>query len=391
MQKKTILMVHNFYQIGGGEHTVFENEVSLLRNHGHKVIVYTRSNNELKKSKLKLLLLPLSMIWSFKTYREVKRIIIDENIDIVHCQNTFLLISPSVYYAARRLKIPVIQTIHNFRFLCPAGVFYRNGDICEECNNNNSFKEAIKNKCYKNSILYTFLVSFMLKFHRLIGTYNKISYIFLTTFNRDKFNTLINTNLNNVYIKPNFVNLAKGDVLKGNKELKFIFAGRLEKNKGIIFLLDVWKELSNDFQLHIYGDGTQKDKVEKAVECNNNIHYFGFKSQKEIFEDLASSNGLLFPSNLYEGYPMIIAECFSIGVPVISTNIGNQKIIIESSNGGTLFEYGDNESFKKALESAIVNYKFFSENAKKYYHEYLGAEYNYKELVNIYEKAKHID
>ena len=114
-------MIHNFYQIGGGEHTVFENEVKMLRENGHEVLTYTRSNDELKSSKLKLLLSPLSTIWSFKSYVEVKKLIKQNQIDVVHCHNTFPLISPSVYYAARSLKVPVIQTIHNFRFLCPNG------------------------------------------------------------------------------------------------------------------------------------------------------------------------------------------------------------------------------------------------------------------------------
>ena len=124
MKKKKILMVHNFYQIGGGEHTVFRNEVELLRENGHEVVEYTRSNDELKTSKLKLFLMPFTTTWSWKTYWEVQAIIKKEKIDIVHCHNTFPLISPSVYYAACNLKIPVVQTIHNFRLLCPNGALF---------------------------------------------------------------------------------------------------------------------------------------------------------------------------------------------------------------------------------------------------------------------------
>ncbi len=124
-----ILMVHNFYQIGGGEHTVFANEVSLLRDHGNEVTEYTRTNDELKASRIKLLLMPFTTVWSFKTYREVRRIIREKDIEIVHCHNTFPLISPSVYYAARSLGVPVVQTVHNFRFLCPNGLFFCNGKI----------------------------------------------------------------------------------------------------------------------------------------------------------------------------------------------------------------------------------------------------------------------
>ena len=150
MSKKKVLMVHNFYQIGGGEHTVYKNEVNMLRENGHEVVEYTRSNDELKQSKLKFLLLPFTTIWSIKTYREVKKIIKEQNIEIVHCHNTFPLISPSVYYAARKKKVPVVQTIHNFRFLCPGAIFYRDGRICEECREKQNFKSALKHKCYRN-------------------------------------------------------------------------------------------------------------------------------------------------------------------------------------------------------------------------------------------------
>lgn len=116
-KKKKILMVHNFYQIGGGEHTVFKNEVELLRDNGHEVIEYTRSNDELKSDKWKLLFLPFTTVWSLRTYIEIRKLIKNEQIDVVHCHNTFPLISPSVYYAARSMKVPVVQTIHNFRLL----------------------------------------------------------------------------------------------------------------------------------------------------------------------------------------------------------------------------------------------------------------------------------
>lgn len=144
-KKKKILMVHNFYQIGGGEHTVFKNEVELLRDNGHEVIEYTRSNDELKSDKWKLLFLPFTTVWSLRTYIEIRKLIKNEQIDVVHCHNTFPLISPSVYYAARSMKVPVVQTIHNFRLLCPNGSFYCKGKVCEKCRENGNFKEAIKN------------------------------------------------------------------------------------------------------------------------------------------------------------------------------------------------------------------------------------------------------
>ena len=387
--KKNILMVHNFYQIGGGEHTVFYNEVELLKKHGHKVISYTRDNNELNQSIIKKALLPFTTIWSFKTYIEIRKIIKKESINVVHCHNTFPLISPSVYYAARSMNIPVIQTIHNFRFICPGGILYRNSKNCEKCLINNNFKNAVKNKCYRNSKLQTLVITNMLKIHRKLNTFEKINYIFLTEFNKSKFVKLININGENIFIKPNFVE-KKFNLVRSNKlNNTFIFMGRLDENKGIKFLIDVWKDIK-DYELHIYGDGTFKDDVIKASHECKNIKYYGFKDQKIIFNDLIKSKGLVMPSECYEGFPMTIAESYSLGIPVLSSNVGNQASIVTKAKAGCTYKLNDKTSFKEKIKDIIENNKEYSKNAIDYYNKELSPEKNYKELMNIYEKAKYI-
>lgn len=389
MKKKNVLMVHNFYQIGGGEHTVFNNEVELLKNNGHKVITYTRDNKEINNSLLKKMLLPLTTIWSFKTYFDIKKAIKNEEIDIVHCHNTFPLISPSVYYAARKMKVPVVQTIHNFRFLCPNGLFYRNNKICEKCLINNNFKEAIKSKCYRNSKIQTIVVANMLKIHRLLGTYKKINYIFLTEFNKNKFSKLIDINRDNIFIKPNFVENKNSINRKSNLNKTFIYMGRLDDNKGIKQLIDFWSNIK-DYELHVYGDGKYMEYISQKSMVNSNIKYFGFQNQSIIFDDLINSLGLIIPSTCYEGFPMTLAESFSYGVPVLSNNVGNHASIIKSSNAGCLFNINDEDSFKLNLNKMVENNNKYSINALNYYNNFLSSKNNYKELISIYEKAKYI-
>ena len=385
--KQKVLMVHNFYQIGGGEHTVFNNEVELLRKNGHEVITYTRDNKELTTSLLKKLLLPFTTVFSIKTYRDIKRIIKKENIDIVHCHNTFPLISPSVYYAALKMKIPVIQTIHNFRFICPNAIFYRNGKICEDCLKNNNFKCALKNKCYRNSKLQTLVVTNMLKIHRKLGTYKKINYIFLTEFNKNKFNKLLGEDYKYSFIKPNFVE-KKYDLKRPNRlNNTLIFMGRLDENKGIKFLVDSWKDIK-DYELHIYGDGLYKSYVEDACKENKNIKYYGFRPQEEIFKDLVKSQALIIPSTCYEGFPMTIAESCSLGVPTLSINIGNHASIIKQSNSGVIYEINNDKSLLESIDDIVNNNKKYSDNAINYYNNVLSPQKNYKELISIYEKTK---
>ncbi|WP_377519783.1 glycosyltransferase [Priestia megaterium] len=210
--KPKILIVHNYYQIPGGEDTVVENEKKMLEDHGHEVIVYSRNNSELQKmSKFQKLGLPFSTVFSIRTYREVKRIIKQQNIDIVHVHNTLNLISPSVYYAAFSCKVKVIQTVHNFRLVCPGALLYRDGNICEDCIHK-GLRCAIFNNCYRDSKLQTLACVITLKTHRFLGTYKNINYICLTEFNKEK---LLEVNRGGkkiidpkkVFVKPNFTSL----------------------------------------------------------------------------------------------------------------------------------------------------------------------------------------
>lgn len=385
-------MVHNFYQIGGGEHTVFQNEIELLRENGHEVVEYTRSNDELKTSKLKLLLMPLTTTWSWKTYREVRAIIKKEKIDVVHCHNTFPLISPSVYYAARSLKVPVVQTIHNFRFLCPNGSFFCNGKICEECVTKNSLIPAIKKNCYRESKIQTIVLTTMLVVHRWLGTYKKINYIFLTDFNRKMFSKLIDIDSDYVFVKPNFyenANTINNDKISQREyDMHFTFVGRLEENKGILTLLKLWEQLPEYYELHIFGDGTYRETIIKMAEKMPNVKFYGFQPQNKVFEDTNSCCAVIISSEWHETFGMSIPESFSRGIPVITTDFGAPAALISESRGGLIYRYDDYKSLKECLDEVYNNGEIFSGNAINYYKEHLSGAANYKRIIEIYDKAR---
>src|SRR5699024_8002985 len=135
---------------------------------------------ELKEMlKLQKLMLPFRTVFNPRTYKDIRRLIKKAQIDVVHVHNTLNLISPSVYYAARAMKVPVLQTVHNFRLLCPGATFYRDGHICEDCVSK-GLMSAVKHKCYRGSKLQTLACVISTKIHRMTGIYGKINYICLT-------------------------------------------------------------------------------------------------------------------------------------------------------------------------------------------------------------------
>ncbi len=207
-RKQKVLLIHNYYQIPGGEDTVVANEKKLLEDNGHEVILYTRSNNEIKSmGRLKKLMLPFMAIYNPRSSRDVKKIIQTEHIDIVHVHNTLNLISPSVYYAAVRCGVPVVQTVHNYRFICPNAMLYRGGEVCEDCVEK-GLGCAVRHGCYRDSKAQTLILVISSMIHRATGIYGRMNFICLTEFNRQKL-LLINKKKTiidpaRVFVKPNF-------------------------------------------------------------------------------------------------------------------------------------------------------------------------------------------
>ena len=178
---------------------------------------------------------------------------------MVHVHNTLNLISPAVYYAARSMKISVVQTVHNFRLLCPGATFYRNGHICEDCVKH-GLKCAVKHSCYRGSKAQTLVCAISTWLHRTTGIYEKINYICLTEFNKDKLLQLKQIKPERVFVKPNFVENNNSFIPEEERLNQFIFVGRLDKLKGVDILFEAWKRMGEDaHKLIVCGTGPMED------------------------------------------------------------------------------------------------------------------------------------
>ena len=385
-RKQKVLIVHNYYQIPGGEDTVVDNEKKLLEDHGHEVILYTRHNSELKTlSKIQKLLLPFSTIFNGKTYREVKKIIKEKQIDVVHVHNTLNLVSPSVYYAAFHCHVPVVQTIHNFRLLCPGATFYRDGHICEDCVRK-GLMCAVKHGCYRGSKIQTLACVVSTGIQRSLGTYGKLNYICLTQFNKEKLLNLKQIKENQIYIKPNFVEAAEKIVPYGERKKQIIFVGRLDELKGVEFLLKSWASMDHkDLKLIICGTGPLEAWCREYIEMHQvtDVELKGFVENTAAKQMIGESLALILPTQWYEGFPMTILEAYSRGTPVLGSKIGNVGNLIEENINGLLFA----PQSEKELAEAIHKLKMDYDEVFKYFKTYYSKEANYEILQNIYEKV----
>ncbi len=374
-----ILLVHNFYRISGGEDSVFRNETELLREKGNEVYVYTADNAGLKASSLLF-----EAVFSRKTYKAVKELIKEQDIEIVHVHNERFLISPSVFKAALDSGVPVVQTLHNFRLVCINAMLFRNGAVCRDCLKEKGirFLPALKNGCFRGSRMLTFL-SLRISAYRIRHFLNNVYYIALTEFNRELFEkTLIDPG--RIYVKPNFTPAFKDDRAIEKRE-GFLFLGRLDPLKGIEDILKEWEKVPDDVVLNVAGDGEEDYERElKKKYSRRNVSFLGRLSGDKALEVLERSKAMIFASRWYEGFPMTIIESFSKGTPVIGIDFGNYGNILKEIylNGNALMHsIGELGQRIAAFDDdrAAGLYDYDPEKLKLY-----APEANYGVLMDIY-------
>lgn len=386
-----ILLIHNFYQQPGGEDGVFRNEKALLERQGHEVREFTRHNDEIKGySPLQKLKLFLNTAYNARLKREFLQFVKQAGPQILHFHNTFPLISPAAYSVGRELNIPVVQTLHNYRFLCANALFYRQGRVCEDCLGKVFPWPGLLHACYRNSRLQTLPVSLMQALHRARKTWpSQIdALIALTGFGREKM-LQAGFSPEQVLVKPNFVDPDPG--YSPQRGDYFIFVGRLSPEKGLHTLLRAWEGLP-EVPLKIIGEGPLQGDLQHfaAQRSPASVEFWGRLPRPEMLSRLRGAACLVLPSECYETFGLVAAEAFACGVPVIASRLGAMGEIVQERRSGLLFAPGNAQELAEKVRWASSRPEQLKEmggNARKEYETKYTAEQNYRILMEIYQRA----
>ena len=380
-----ILQVHNYYQQPGGEDAVYAAEFDLLKSHGHDVRQLTVHNEAVRR--MPGIEVALRTIWNQESYREIRRVIREHSPDVIHAHNTFPLISPALYYAAEAEGIAVVQTLHNYRLICPAATLFRDGRVCEDCVGSVPYR-AIWHACYHESRLASAAVAAMLGAHRMVGTWaRKVhAYIALTDFAKNK---LVEGGLpeSRIFVKPNFLARDPGAGSGGGRYA--LFAGRLAKEKGLETMLQAWEGVP-EFPLKIAGDGPLAEFVRSRAAETPSVEYLGKREHEELLQLMREAAALVFPSEWYEGLPMTIIESFACGTPVLASRLGSMIELIQNGETGYLFEAGDAEGLAVLAHwvfQQLSDLTSLRARARERYEKSFNAERNYETLLHIYGDA----
>lgn len=385
-----VLVIHNRYQISGGEDRVVQAELALLRGQGEEVSLYERDNAEFTRfspadKARHLYALPFVR----QAYEDIRSRLRAFHPDVVHVHNVFYMISPAVYTACREEGVPVVQTLHNFRLLCLNGLFFRDGHSCEDCQDQRSLWPGVARRCFRHSFAASAALARGITRHWHAGTWQKdvARYIALSSFSRDKF-VLAGIPSEKIVVKGNFLP-AVTDVGEGPRAGGYaLFIGRLSREKGLDVLARAWRSL--DLPLKIIGEGPEAAGL-AARFSGCPVEYLGPRTPEECRQYLRGASCLVLPSLCYENCPRVVIEAYAGGIPVIASRVGSIPEMVTDGESGFLFCPGDARDLAGKVAHLIAGGVGLNETLRRgavlAYQEHFTPDRHYQFLRGLYEEV----
>jgi glycosyltransferase involved in cell wall biosynthesis len=378
-----VLIVHNRYRQAGGEETVVANEHALLERHGFETRLWYVTNDIIAGA-WDQIMVAVRTAYSHPAREDAARVIAEFEPEVVHVHNFFPLLSPSVYDACRAAGVAVVQTLHNYRTICPGAELSRGGHPCEDCIGASPYHAALHG-CYRGSRIGSLAVARMVNIHRRRGTwFKKVDrFIALSAFAKSKF-VDAGFPADRIAVKPNFAEDRR--VTAPTVRAGALYVGRLTREKGVDTLLRAWNGL--EVPLRLVGDGAMRELVENAY--GSGVVALGRRTPAEVATEMAQAAFLVLPSPVYENFPTVIAEAFCQGLPVIATRIGALAEIVDEGSTGLLFSPRDADDVATKVQWAHRHpeaMRIMGENARRVYEERYSPCVNFGQLAKIYEAA----
>jgi glycosyltransferase involved in cell wall biosynthesis len=398
-----VLQINNFHFIKGGADRVYLNTSKLLADNGHLILNFSSINTANNKSDESRFFVEINdnrhsnlgdklrgvknYIYNKKVYRNLEALIKEKKPDIAHLHLYYGGLTSSVLKVLKDMQVPIVQTIHDYRLLCPANAFLDNKNrICEKCKNRFYLQCSIY-RCLEDNFFYSSILTIEAYTRKyFIDPLDYVDhFIFVSKFSQHKhieYNKRFQDKSSLLY---NFTFIPELWSVNTNKDY-VLFFGRLSKEKGILTLLQAIKKTK--LKLKIAGTGPLQKYVENSTLDNKNIEFLGHKSGDELKQLITGASYIVVPSEWYENNPMTVIESYAYGRPVIGSEIGGIPEIVENNKTGFLFKSRNIDDLAKTLEVAgstgDAEYSRLSHNARNFAEENFSPQSHYSNLINTY-------
>ena len=376
-----VLVVHNRYQIRGGEDAVVERESAALARAGVETEVVLVSNDDIR-SPLDRLRVAAEAAHAGRGIATVLAAVDRFRPDVVHLHNTFPLISPGVHRVVRATGAATVQTLHNYRVTCANAQLARDGRPCEDCVTGSPYN-AVLHGCYRGSRIGSLAVARMIDVHRRSGTWTEAvdRFVALTPFAKSRF-VAAGLPADRIAVKPN--GLPDPGRPPGGARSGILYVGRLSPEKGVL-VLGAAARLAR-VPVAMLGDGPLAAELARL----GGPSLLGAGDRGVVATAMAGALALVVPSLWYEGLPMVIAEAFAAGTPVIASRIGALADIVEDGVTGLLVRPGDAADLARAadwLADHPIDAARMGTAARAVFEERWSEEITTASLLSIYAEA----
>lgn len=363
-----VIQANKYHFVKGGADRYYLDLVAGQSRHGHDVAVLTMAhprNLDLPHGSVQMPEVdyhaPMSwgrkvregsrVVFSLAAYGLAKQQVRSHRPDVVHLHNIYHQISPSIIWAFRRSRIPMVMTVHDYKLVCPGYILHSAGEICERCRHR-AFHHAIARRCVLASREASTVAAVESSLHHAIGTYRGVS-LFLcpSRFMLEKLAEfgIPRQRLRHVpYHLPSRDFVATAPPESG----RCVFAGRLSREKGLFTLLAAMRRLSGrPLTLDIVGEGPLRTELEAAAAawCPGRVRFLGYLQGAALRQAVCGADFAVLPAEYYENLPYGILEPFAYGRPVVASRVGGIPELVRDGDTGRLFEMGNDADLADAL------------------------------------------
>jgi glycosyltransferase involved in cell wall biosynthesis len=323
----------------------------------------------------------IGVVWDPGRSQEVRKAIRSFRPDVVHVHNVFPALSPAVIRVARRERIPVVMTLHNFRLLCLPATLMRDGHNCEDCVGHLPWRGVIHG-CYRDSVAASVPYFASLSLHRKMGTFASVDKFVAVSTLIQEMHARAGLARERISVKPNF---AWPSSARRGAGKYFLYLGRLSPEKGVDTLLRAWRPSLG--RLVVAGDGPVATALRALP--GRSVDFVGQVRAEEGNRLMRAARAVLIPSRCYEGFPRAVAEAYAAGVPVVASRIGGLQEIVDERVTGLFADPYDAVSWTDALERMMDDdlVQAMGTAARRYWTERYTPEHNLRQLESIYEEA----
>ena len=339
-----VLIVHNDYGKYSGEEAVVDKMAAMLRSHRHEVAFYRLSSAECRESAIGKIRGFVDGVYSRHGVRGMREALRREQPDVVNVHNLYPFISPAALWECRKTGVPVVMTVHNFRLICPTGLFMRDGRPCEWCLQRGNEWGCIRYNCehsWPKSAGYALRNAVA----RITGAYRKnvTAFACITAFQREKL-IAAGYDARCIVVVPNSIDAQASYDSSIGKYVAYI--GRLSYEKGYDLLLQVAKRNPN-IEFRFAGAKREHD----VADIPANVIFEGYLQKEQLNKFIQDARIVVMPSRCYEGFPMTILEAAQHGKPTIGPDHGGFTEIIGRGGDaiGRLFTPGDMDDMERQV------------------------------------------